>query len=121
MKLLTQGFLRLFHVQLHRIPNQAEIEKQKELAAQKKLWLKNIGVKTIIDIGANTGQFSTSIHQIFPEAMLYSFEPLLDCYEELVTNFKDVTRFQAFNLALGDRSGEIEMYHNNFFSLFFAP
>lgn len=114
IKLLVQGFLRLFHVQLYRIPNQAKIKKQKELAAQKELWLKNIGVKTILDIGANTGQFATSIHQIFPEAMLYSFEPLLNCYEELVTNLKDVSRFQAFNLALGDLSGEVEMYHNKY-------
>lgn len=114
IKSLIQSFLRFFGVQLYRLPSQAEIKKQEKMAAQKQLWLKSIGVKTVLDIGANTGQFATSIHQIFPDAMLYSFEPLLNCYEELVTNFKNVSRFQAFNLALGDMSGEVEIYHNNF-------
>lgn len=115
IKSLVQRFLRVFGLQFYRLPTQ----EQKQLTAAdeaetKTLWLRNIGVKTILDIGTNTGQFAISIHQIFPNARIYSFEPLVDCYEELVTNFKDIPMFQAFNLALGDIVGELEMYRNEY-------
>lgn len=73
-----------------------------------------MAVKTILDVGANTGQFAMSIHQIFPDAMLYSFEPLVDCYEELVVNLDGIPKFKAFNLALGNITGKIEMYRNQY-------
>jgi hypothetical protein len=40
------------------------------------LGLKNLPVRTIIDAGANTGQFARMIEKIFPEANIYCFEPL---------------------------------------------
>ena len=41
---------------------------------------------TVLDVGANTGQFALEIHKILPQAMIYSFEPLKDCYEQLMHN-----------------------------------
>ena len=118
IKSFIQSFLRLVGIQLYRLPTQKELETEKELIAEaerrKTLWLRSIGVKTILDIGANTGQFASSIHQIFPDATIYSFEPLQDCYEQLVANFSNVPRFKAFNLALGDIPGEVEMYRNEY-------
>lgn len=116
-KSLTKSFISLFGVQVHRIPTQEQIEIERhsilELERKKALyWLKTIEIKTILDIGANTGQFAAFIHEICPDAMIYSFEPLGDCYEQLIANFKDVPRFKAFNLALGDMAGEVEMYRN---------
>jgi FkbM family methyltransferase len=77
-------------------------------------WLKNQDIKTVFDIGANTGQFATEIHSILPEATTYSFEPLKDCYEQLCRNMRKLSRFRAFNLALGDRDCEMEIHRSKF-------
>jgi len=89
-----------------------------ELQAEQKrienLWLQHMQIKTIIDIGANTGQFAAHIHKIIPDAMLYTFEPLQDCYEELVKNLTGVMQFKAFNLALGNESGTTEIHRSEY-------
>ncbi len=118
LKELIQGFLGCFGVQLYR-PLTTEQKKQlikaeREVEWRKTLWLRNAGIKTILDIGANTGQFANYIHQLFPDAALYSFEPLKDCYEELIANFKNVPHFKAFNVALGDETGLVEIHRNEY-------
>lgn len=77
-------------------------------------WLRDSGVGTIIDIGANEGQFAVAIHSLFPNARIYAFEPLRDCYERLCHNMAGVQRFEAFNLALGDVSGHMVMEEQHF-------
>jgi FkbM family methyltransferase len=78
-------------------------------------WLKNQNIKTVIDIGANIGQFALKIHKILPNAKIYSFEPLNDCYCKLVSNLKHVSNFRAFNYALGDTSDDnVEMHRSQF-------
>jgi len=77
-----------------------------------KPWLINSGIKTVFDIGANTGQFARAIHEILPEAFIYSFEPLPDCFRELQNNMRKVKNFQAFNIALADSSGQEVFYRS---------
>jgi FkbM family methyltransferase len=71
-------------------------------------------IRTVIDIGANTGQFAIEIHALLPRARIYSFEPLQDSYGELVANMRGVSGFVGFNVALGDRDGHTEMYRHTF-------
>lgn len=40
------------------------------------LGLRNLSIKTIIDVGANEGQFARKILRFFPDADIYCFEPL---------------------------------------------
>lgn len=77
-------------------------------------WLANENIKTILDIGANTGQFASRIQKILPDVKIYSFEPLASCLEELKQNMKDVQNFQCFNYALGNENGKHIIYHNEF-------
>lgn len=105
IKKFIQNYLRSFGVALHRVPTDEQIA---DLELTKMLWLKSMDIKTIIDIGANTGQFATYIREVFPNAMLYSFEPLLDCYRNLISNFKDSNTFKAFNVALGAETGKLQ-------------
>ena len=77
-------------------------------------WLKNLNIRTVLDIGANTGQFAADIHAILPEAMIYSFEPLKDCCQTLVDNMKHVRNFRAFDFALGEEASQIEMHRSEF-------
>jgi FkbM family methyltransferase len=78
----------------------------KYLKIQKWNFLKNIEIRSIIDIGANEGQFITEILDIFPNSQIYSFEPLNDCYEKIVLNFKNNKKIHSFNFALGGQEGE---------------
>ena len=77
-------------------------------------WLKGKEIHTIFDIGANTGQFASQFHRLLPDATLYSFEPLEDCYNELLKKMGHVPQFRAFNFALGDVNGQAQIYRNDF-------
>ncbi len=77
-------------------------------------WLQDKNINTILDIGANTGQFAKQFNKLLPDAKIYSFEPLEICYNKLMENMGDVSQFQAFNIALGDINGETNIYKNDY-------
>lgn len=77
-------------------------------------WLRNLNIATIIDIGANVGNFAMIARTALPNAQIYAFEPLPDCYEQLQTRMKGARRFQAFNIALGDNVGSQHMTRSAF-------
>jgi FkbM family methyltransferase len=108
LKSNISSYLRSLGYELHKIEYRIRDERLKTL------WLENLGIKTVLDIGANEGQFARYIHNILPEAMIYSFEPLQDCYEVLNTNLSSLSRFRAFNLALGAETGEVSINRSNF-------
>jgi len=68
-------------------------------------WIKNQNIKTVLDIGANVGQFVKEIRERLSEAQIYSFEPLKECFEKLLK----IDGLKAFNFALGDKEGVVEM------------
>lgn len=76
------------------------------------LWLQNYNFTSILDIGANNGQFASFINKLFPQANIFSFEPLNSCYENL--RLLNIRNFQIFNYALGETNGPIEMNVNEF-------
>ncbi|MGH2523375.1 MAG: FkbM family methyltransferase, partial [Anaerolineales bacterium] len=77
-------------------------------------WLKQAGIHSVIDVGANTGQFARMIHDALPEATIYAFEPLPDCFEALVRQMGGVKNFKAYNVALGSAEGTHTFYRNPF-------
>jgi len=78
------------------------------------VWLRERNIKTVLDIGANTGQFARMIHVALPQAVIYSFEPIKDCYNELVKRMKGVPNFRAFNFALGEHRFETNIHRSEF-------
>ncbi len=66
-------------------------------------WLESLNIHTIIDIGASVGEFSKMIREILPEAQIYAFEPLRASYLKLISNTRYLSKFQAFNFALGEQ------------------
>ena len=77
-------------------------------------WMKDFNFKTILDIGANEGQFADKMHMLFPESVIYAFEPIPETFALLQKNFKDVKQLKAINLALGDTTGEISFNKNEY-------
>lgn len=77
-------------------------------------WLNPYHIMTVLDIGANTGQFAEMIHKILPSAAIVSFEPIEECYRSLIRNMASVPKFRAFNYALGEKDTNAEMYVNDY-------
>jgi FkbM family methyltransferase len=72
-------------------------------------WLLAMNIRTIIDVGANVGQFALLAREVFPLAKIYSFEPLPECFAALESCLP-APNFQAFNLALGDQQAELDFH-----------
>lgn len=69
---------------------------------------------TILDIGANVGQFSIAAAQKFPKSEIISFEPVPNTFIKLKTNTKRFPNVRIYNFALGNQEGDIEFYENNY-------
>jgi FkbM family methyltransferase len=67
-------------------------------------WLRLLNIQTVLDVGANIGQFARDIAEKLPQARIVSFEPLRDAYAELERAAR-VQGFEAHNFALGEEDG----------------
>jgi FkbM family methyltransferase len=77
-------------------------------------WLKRANVRTVLDIGANVGQFASTIHHLLPQAAIHSFEPLGDCYESMVKRMAGVENFRAYKVAVGSEDSVVDFQRNDF-------
>ena len=86
-------------------------------AAETQKWypLRRYQPKTILDIGANVGSFLKLIRNVCPDATIFSFEPLKECFEELNKVTKSDGNAFAFNCAIGD-TNEQTIIHRSAFS-----
>ena len=66
--------------------------------------------KTVIDIGANKGQFSLAVRKNFPEANIFAFDPLTNAAKTFKKVFVNDENIHFFNFAIGPSSGE-ELIH----------
>lgn len=71
-----------------------------------------MGINTILDIGANRGQFAKRAFAVFPKAEIFCFEPTKTAFEELHGWAKSSGqgRVFAFNIALGNKREKKEMF-----------
>ena len=83
-------------------------------ATDRLAWLRECSIKTVFDIGANVGQFATEIRAELPDAQIYSFEPIKECYDKLVRTFARDPKFKAFNFALGEKEETMTMNKNSY-------
>jgi FkbM family methyltransferase len=64
--------------------------------------LLKIDFATILDVGANTGQFSSAVLSSHPDAMVHAFEPVPECFTILQNRFSGNGKFLAHNVAISD-------------------
>jgi len=74
--------------------------------------LKGFEVSTIIDGGAYKGTFSLEMTKVYPDAVIYAFEPQVDSHNLLLNNVKPYSNVKAFQCALGAESGEFDFHTN---------
>ncbi len=75
-------------------------------------WFHALGIATVVDVGANVGQFSQMIRRVLPQAGIVAFEPIPRAFAALQTTFARDTRFQAFDVAVGRASGTSTFHVN---------
>ena len=78
------------------------------------LWLQRLGISTVIDIGANTGQFAAQIRDTLPDAFIYSFDPVEENFRRLQRREATDRRFKAYGVALGDVNQKLPINQNRF-------
>jgi FkbM family methyltransferase len=72
--------------------------------------LHGLQLDTVVDIGANRGQFALCVRRLFPKASIFSFEPLQKPANTYRKTFKHDSKAQLFNKAVAAKSGSALMY-----------
>jgi FkbM family methyltransferase len=67
--------------------------------------LRALDCRTVVDIGANRGQFALVASKCFPEATVYSFEPLPAAAQQFRRVFSGDQRAILHETAIGSKSG----------------
>ena len=66
--------------------------------------------EVILDIGGNIGITSIYLASIFPNATIYTFEPLLENYKILQKNTEQYGNIKVFNIGLGSKNGSFKVF-----------
>ncbi len=80
---------------------------------RKLLGVTDLAIRTVFDVGANVGKKARHYRKLFPEARIYCFEPVPATFEKLNRWARQQQgAVEAFNLALGSRSGDTQIHWN---------
>ena len=80
------------------------------IAPRRKL-IESSGITTVLDVGANTGQFAQQMrNDLSFRGKIVSFEPLSTAYGILAGRAADDPSWEVFNVALGDKAGTGEIH-----------
>jgi FkbM family methyltransferase len=77
-------------------------------------FLSKLKIRTVLDIGANTGQFATQARQLLPEAVIHCFDPVREAYNSLSRLAAKDPRMFAYNVALGEEEKDVVMEVNEY-------
>jgi FkbM family methyltransferase len=100
-----KGYIRksLEHVGLY-------VQRQSNNPRANLLGLRNLNIRSILDVGAHAGQFARFARKAFHGVTLYCFEPLPEPFAQLsawAARYPDV---HPINVALGDEAGTAAMF-----------
>ena len=68
--------------------------------------------RTVIDVGANVGQFAVAAAKLFPQAAVHAFEPVPETADRLRANVRSLDRVTVYPLALGPRAARADIRVN---------
>jgi len=72
----------------------------------------NASTVTVIDVGANVGDWTTSVLQKVPQAYVHCFEPHPVTFQTLQKNLGSRPRITFVNEGLGSETGTLTLYSN---------
>ncbi len=82
-----------------------------------------LDIDTVIDVGANAGQYVSDIRELGYRGRIVSFEPIREVYQRLCEAARKDNRWEVYNFALGEKAGEqsINVSEDTVFSSFKRP
>ncbi len=107
--LVRRGF-RTFGLEVRR----KQVQKPCAYLREHQSWLDSLNIRTVLDVGAHAGEFSSMVREVLPQARILAFEPLSEPFQKLVSVMQNAGQFEAFNVALGAASGELTMFQNEY-------
>jgi len=66
----------------------------------------------ILDVGANTGDWTDAAHSEWPRARIFAIEPSLPAYSKLCKRMEKIDNVSSWKLALGEVCGEATLFSN---------
>lgn len=70
-------------------------------------WLSvNANIRTVFDIGANTGNYSILLNNNIPNIHIFAYEPHPETFKILKKNTKKLTNIKIYNLGLDNKVGD---------------
>jgi FkbM family methyltransferase len=75
-------------------------------------WIKKAGINTVMDVGANVGDFAKIVREVLPDVNIYSLEPLPDCFEKMKNVLPGDKRFFPINIAAGSKEDTLKFYRS---------
>jgi len=92
-----------------------DIMKKSKSPSYSFLGLRTLPIRTIIDVGANKGQFAKTVLDVFPNANIHCFEPLAEPFSELTlwAEKQKKGRIKTYNFALGEKEDVLEFLAHN--------
>jgi FkbM family methyltransferase len=95
---LKRAFNATFGIAISKYPTE-ELDRRIKL-------IKHYKIDTILDIGANIGQYGGEMRNLGFKGQILSFEPMKDTFKKLQKNAASDTKWSVFNYSLGERNGE---------------
>lgn len=101
-------------IRLTRKLHAAAIAARKDQEYQAWTLLQHRPIASVLDIGANEGQFAAIARRLWPHAQIHSFEPLPAVHDRLLRTLHGLGDAHAHKLALSDRAGRTAMHASAF-------
>jgi FkbM family methyltransferase len=82
-------------------------------SVEHKLALWGLNIRTVLDVGANIGQFSLLAQCLYPAATIYAFEPLQRPAEQFRALFSNEANVHLFQVGIDEALGDRKMFVAN--------
>jgi FkbM family methyltransferase len=109
MNKLLQRILKAVHLTQHPVYRQG-LRQGIAATIEHEATLRNLNVCTVIDVGANKGQFALLARSLFPNAQIHAFEPLEEEAYRFQKLFYCDPNVILHHIALGRENGEADIH-----------
>jgi FkbM family methyltransferase len=72
-------------------------------------WIRDLGIRTVLDVGANIGRWAKACRLALGDVAICSFEPVPSCQDALRTRMREDGKHRVYAFALGRIPGEANM------------
>lgn len=103
LKRVLKAALRSTGLEMHRIHPQATI------THRRRAMIEHLRIDTVLDVGANVGQYASHLRGTGYKQLIVSFEPLTQAFAMLQAEAHSDPHWSVLNIAIGGEDGEADI------------